>query len=105
MSHLNREPFHKHQNSPSLLNSGLERKVNGEILTVLKNHVQSICASKYCHQCVSLVVFDRFWGNPPQRAYRREQREFRPKDAKQIHKTKKLKKQHLFGLAKVRQLF
>ena len=58
MSHLNREPFHKHQNSPSLLNSGLERKVNGEILTVLKNHVQSICASKYCHQCLSLVVFD-----------------------------------------------
>src|SRR3989338_242597 len=64
MSHLNREPFHKHQNSPSLLNSGLERKVNGEILTVLKNHVQSICASKYCHQCLSLVIFDRFWGIP-----------------------------------------
>ena len=36
MSHLNREPFHKHQNSPSLLNSGLERKVNGGILSAQK---------------------------------------------------------------------
>ena len=82
MSHLNREPFHKHQNSPSLLNSGLERKVNGGILSA-----QKLLFHPWQMLTLAVQLACNFWqvlGRPPQRAYRREQREFRPKDAKQI---------------------